>query len=133
MIKKCMKKCGYSGYDFNLALLALLSILLTSELPSLADLLQSQRFRTTIPTHVPNPSNSEFLKNKLVIRQVAAADHYDKTAREKIPLVPGQPIRLNSGKSMGTRCCERRSKERKIVYRKAFSRGESHFDKTESI
>ena len=27
-------------------------------------------------------------------RQAAAADHYDKTAKEKVPLVPGQPVRL---------------------------------------
>ena len=93
-IKKCMEKCDSSGYDVNLALLALRSTPLTAELPSPAELLQSRRFRTTVPTYVPDPSNSEFVKDKLLKRQAAAADHYDQTAKEKVPLVCGQPVRL---------------------------------------
>ena len=61
--QRCMEKCDSSGYDVNLALLALRSTSLTAELPSLTELLQqSLWFRTTVPTYVPDPSNSEFVK-----------------------------------------------------------------------
>ena len=93
-IKKCMEKCDLSGYDFNLALLALRSTPLTSELPSPAELMQGRRFRTTLPTYVPDPANAKFVKDELVKRQADSAVYYDKTAKEKVPLVCGQPVRL---------------------------------------
>ena len=93
-IKKCMDKCDSSGYDFDLALLTLRATPLTSKLPSPAELFQSRRFRTTLPTYVADPSNSKFVKDKLKKRQDDAAAYYDKTAKEKVPLVSGQPVRL---------------------------------------
>ena len=95
-IKKCMSKCDISNYDFNLALLVLRSTPLGHDLPSPAELLQSRRFRTTLPTFVPNPPGSEKVQEKLRKRQAAAAERYDKTAQSKSELVQGQTVRLYS-------------------------------------
>ena len=95
-IKKCMSKCDISDYDFNLALLVLRSTPLGTDLPSPAELLQGRRFRTTLPTFVPNPPNSEDVQDKLRKRQAAAAERYNRTAQPKSELVDGQTVRLYS-------------------------------------
>ena len=93
-VKKCMKKCEVSGYDFDLALLVLRSTPLGSDLPSPAELLQGRRFRTTLPTYVPNPPTSEQVQRKLQGRQASAARQYNKSATEKSDLTEGQHVRL---------------------------------------
>ena len=93
-IKKCMSKCELSNYDFDLALLVLRSTPLGSDLPSPAELLQGRRFRTTLPTFVPNPPNSKDVQEKLRKRQSAAAERYNRSASAKPELVEGQPVRL---------------------------------------
>jgi transposase InsO family protein len=93
-IKKCMHKCDASGYDFDLALLVLRSTPLGPDMPSPAELLQQRRFRTTLPTYVPDPPMSEMIRQKLRESQDAAAAHYNKTAKSKPELVEGQPVRL---------------------------------------
>ena len=93
-IKKCMHKCDVSGYDLDLALLVLRSTPLGSDMPSPAELLQQRRFRTTLPTYVPDPPMSQVISQKLKERQNAAAAHYNKTAKAKTELVEGQPVRL---------------------------------------
>ena len=93
-VKKCMDKCDISGFDFDLALLVLRSTPLGPDLPSPAELLQQRRFRTTLPTHVPDPPSSAEVKSRLQERQRAAADRYDTSAKEKTDLVPGQHVRL---------------------------------------
>ena len=47
-IKKCVSKCDVSGYDCDLALLVLYSILLGPDMPSPTELLQQRKFRTTL-------------------------------------------------------------------------------------
>ena len=93
-IKKCMAKCDISGFDFHLALLVLRSTPLGTSLPSPAELLQQRRFRTTLPTFIPSPPNSEDVQKKLRERQNIAAQRYDKSAQLKPGLVEGQPVRL---------------------------------------
>ena len=93
-IKKCMSKCDISDYDFDLALLVLRSTPLGADLPSPAELLQGRRFRTTLPTFVPNPPNSKDVQEKLRRRQTAAAERYNQSASPKPELVGGQPVRL---------------------------------------
>ena len=93
-VKKCMQKCDVSGYDFDLALLVLRSTPLGPDLPSPAELLQERRFRTTLPTYVPDPRTSESVSQRLRERQVNAAAQYYKTAKVKPELVSGQPVRL---------------------------------------
>ena len=93
-IKKCMSKCDISGFDFDLALLVLRSTPLGPALPSPAELLQQRRFRTTLPTFVPNPPDSEYVQQKLRERQSVAAERYDRGAKLKPELVEGQPVRL---------------------------------------
>ena len=95
-VKKCMDKCDISGFDFDLALLVLRSTPLGPDLPSPAELLQQRRFRTTLPTHVPDPPSSAEVKSRLQERQRAAADRYDTSAKEKTDLVPGQHVRLSN-------------------------------------
>ena len=93
-LKKCMHKCDVSGYDFDLALLVLRSTPLGSDLPSPTELLQGRRFRTTLPTYIPDPPNSPVVVEKLRGRQEKAAARYNRTARGKPELVAGQPVRL---------------------------------------
>ena len=93
-IKKCMYKCDASGYDFDLAMLVLRSTPLDADLPSPAELLQQRRFRTTLPVYVPDPQLSMKIRQKLKEKQKKAAANYDKTAKEKVELTPGQPVRL---------------------------------------
>ena len=93
-VKKCMHKCDVSGYDFDLALLALRSTPLGPSLPSPTELLHGRRFRTTLPTYVPDPPNSRLIRKTLTEKQAKAATQYNQTAREKPELVSGQPVRL---------------------------------------
>ena len=93
-VKKCMHKCDVSRYDFYLALLVLRSTPLGPDLPSPAELLQERRFRTTLPTYVPDPPNSESVSQKLKGRQAKAAVQYNRSAKAKPELVEGQPVRI---------------------------------------
>ena len=93
-MKKCMRKCEASGYDFDLALLALRSTPLDSNLPSPAELLSGRRFRTTLPAVFHRGSGSSEVQQKLMQKQKVAAEYYDRTATPKHELVPGQPVRL---------------------------------------
>ena len=93
-VKKCMSKCEVSGFDFDLALLVLRSTPLGPDLPSPAELLQQGQFRTTLPTHVPDPPSSAEIQRKLQQKQTIAADRYDETASAKPDLMVGQHVRL---------------------------------------
>ncbi len=93
-VKKCMYKCDASGYDFDLAMLALRSTPLTADLPSPAELLQQRQFRSTLPVIVSDPKDSSAVREKLLTRQVKAAARYDKGARAKEDLSPGENVRL---------------------------------------
>ena len=93
-VKKCMYKCDASGYDFDLAMLVVRSTPLNTDLPSPAELLHGRRFRTTLPTYVPDPQLTEVIRKKLQAKQEKAAANYDKTARAKPELTPGQNVRL---------------------------------------
>ena len=93
-IKKCMKKCDVSGYDFDLAMLALRCTPLDSHLPSPVELLHGRRFRTTIPTVVKDPPQSSIVKQRLDDKQKLGAGYYNRTTKQKPNLVPGQPVRL---------------------------------------
>ena len=93
-VKKCMYKCDTSGYDFDLALLVLRSTPLGPNMPSPAELLQGRRFRTTLPTHVPDPPMSENIYQVHKDKQIAAAAHYNQTAKAKPELYNGQSVRI---------------------------------------
>ena len=93
-IKKCMKKCDKSGYDFDLALLALRSTPLDSHLPSPAELLHGRRFRTTLPTIISDPPQSKEVNERLVEKQKQGAQYYNRTTKRKPELEAGQPVRL---------------------------------------
>ena len=98
-VKKCMHKCDASGYDFDLAMLVLRSTPLGPDMPSPAELLQQRRFRTRLPTYVPDPPTSEKIQQKLKESQMVAASHYNKTAKSKPELVKGQPVRVLNKKT----------------------------------
>ena len=89
-----MKKCDVSGYDFDLAMLALRCTPLDSHLHSLAELLHGRRFRTTLPTILPDPPQSKRVKHRLDEKQKLGAQYYNRTTRQKTDLVSGQSIRL---------------------------------------
>ena len=95
-IKKCMHKCDVSGYDFDLALLVMRSTPLGPDMPSPAELLHGRRFRTTLPTHVPNPPNSMNIQQKLIDRQKVAAERYNQHAKAKTELHKGQSVRVRN-------------------------------------
>ena len=98
-VKKCMKKCDASGFDFDLALLVLRSTPLGPDLPSPAELLQQRRFRTTLPTYVPDPPSSAEVRARLQQRQTVAAERYDETVKAKPDLIRGQHVRLLNKRS----------------------------------
>ena len=93
-----MYKCGASGYDFDLAMLVLRSTPLDTDLPSPSELLQQRRFRTTLPTYVPDPQLTQVIREKLQAKQEKAAINYDKTAKAKPELSPRtkrEPVQYN--------------------------------------
>jgi hypothetical protein len=93
-VKKCMKKCDNSGYDFDLAMLALRCTPLDSHLPSPVELLHGRRFRTTIPTVIKDPPQSSRVKQRLNEKQKDGAWYYNRTTKQKPDLVSGQRVRL---------------------------------------
>jgi hypothetical protein len=93
-VKKCMKKCDRSGFDFDLAMLALRSTPLDSHLPSPAELLNGRKFRTTVPMIVSDSPGSHVVQQRLKLKQKLGAEIYNRGTRNKPDLTPGDACRL---------------------------------------
>ena len=94
-----MYKCEQSGYDLDLALLALRSTPLDSHSPSPAELLNGRKFRTTIPAINQNiPTNTE-VKEHFENRQEVSKGYYDRHARSKEELTQNQTVRVYNNDS----------------------------------
>ena len=98
-VKKCMRKCDASGYDFDLAMLTLRATPLDHNLPSPAELLNGRKFRTTLPsTREQRPGTSD-VRQLLSDKQGTATRYYNRNARAKSDLSPGQKVRLLNKKT----------------------------------
>ena len=91
-VKNTMKKCLESHTDLHMALLCLRATPITSDIPAPCMSLNNRMYKTNIPTasravNYWNPDN-------LQKRQDTQKDYHDKGARELVPLIPDQPIRI---------------------------------------
>ena len=70
-VKKCMYKRDYSGQDIHLPLLSLRSTPLDGNLKSQAELLNSRKYRTRMPSinHSTPHINNEVIRTHLEARQ----------------------------------------------------------------
>ena len=92
-IKKCMRKCYVSGYDVDLALLALRTTPLDAKLPSPAELISGRQYRTSLPAINCRPSADSSVLKRFQEKQEQAAKQYNKHVKEKSKLRPGQHVR----------------------------------------
>ena len=91
-VKNTMKKCLESRTDLHMALLCLRATPITSDIPAPCVSLNNRMYKTNIPTasrtvNYWNPDN-------LQKRQDTQKDYHDKGARELVPLIQDQPIRI---------------------------------------
>ena len=93
-VKKCMKKCDAGGYDFDLAMLTMRATPLDHNLPSPAELLNGRKYRTTLPSIAKYRRETSDVRQLLADKQRTATRYYNRTARAKPDLTPGQAVRL---------------------------------------
>ena len=93
-VKKCMKKCDAGGYDFDLAMLTMRATPLDHHLPSPAELLNGRKYRTTLPSIEKHGHEKSEVRQLLAEKQHTATRYYNRSARSKPDLNPGQAVRL---------------------------------------
>ena len=91
-VKNTMKKCLESRTDLHMALLCLRATPITSDIPAPCMSLNNRMYKTNIPTasRAVNYWNPDNLQKRLDTQK----DYHDKGARELVPLIPDQPIRI---------------------------------------
>ncbi|XP_059062664.1 uncharacterized protein K02A2.6-like [Achroia grisella] len=101
IVKKMLKKTQHDKTEFRLALLEYLNTPVSSNLASPTELLNNRHLRSIIPCcpKLLKPKIQKHVKRELSIRQSAQRKRYDKGARDLLPLVPGQNIKVRIDKT----------------------------------
>ncbi|XP_072178121.1 uncharacterized protein [Diadema setosum] len=94
-VKNALKKARASGIDPTMAMLCIRATPLDSHIPSLAELLYGRKMKDNLPTRICNkdPGRDE-VYHRMQQRQQTQKDHHNRTARDLLPLIPGQPVRV---------------------------------------
>eukprot|EP00057_Strongylocentrotus_purpuratus_P013777 XP_011668251.1 PREDICTED: uncharacterized protein K02A2.6-like [Strongylocentrotus purpuratus] len=94
-IKGIMKKCRETGQGTQVALLHYRATPLGSNIPSPAELLLGRQIRTTLPSHLSNPRNTDEVQENMRQRQVKMKEEHDRTAGPILaPLPVDQRVRV---------------------------------------
>ena len=77
MVKQSMRKCAAAGHDPNLAMLIYRATLLTTSIPSPAELLSGRKYRALLPRRCPilNP-HSQVVREQMVKDKDKMCEHY---------------------------------------------------------
>ncbi|CAB3232298.1 unnamed protein product [Arctia plantaginis] len=95
-VKNILKKSLEDNSDYRLGLLECLNTPVSNIIPSPAELLQSRKFRSIVPTPVKlfNSKSHVSTQQKLRVRQQKQKMYYDKGSRNLIPLSTNQKVRI---------------------------------------
>ena len=91
-VKKTIPKCRETKEDIDLALLALRTTPLSSNIPSVAELLNGRVFKSTLPSNIQPSKNSEEVRNWLKARQDNQCYYYNRHTKEPSELRRDQAI-----------------------------------------
>ena len=83
-VKKTIIKCRETKEDIDLALLALRTTPLSSNMPSPAELLNGQVFKSTLPGRIQPPKNQEEVRNWLKARQDNQCCYYNRHTKNSL-------------------------------------------------
>ena len=81
-VKKTILKCRETGEDIQLALLALRTTPLSSNVASPAELLNGRIFKSTLPGKIYPSGNQEDFRNRLKARQDNQSHYYNRHTKE---------------------------------------------------
>ena len=81
-VKKTILKCRETKEDIDLALLALRTLPLSSNVPSPAELLNSRVFKSTLPGKIQPSKNQEEIRNWLKAREDNQCYYYNRHTKE---------------------------------------------------
>ena len=99
-VKNILKKCRDSKTDFDLALLCLRTTPVDYNIPSPAELLFTRKVKANLPVKIENPiSSKDRVYQQLTHRQEKQKEHYDRGAKDLPPLIPKQPILVQTPQS----------------------------------
>ena len=93
-MRKTILKCRETGEDIDLALLALRTTPLSSNVVSLAELLNGRIFKSTLPGKIYPSRNQEDFRNWLKERQVKRSHYFNRHAKELPELHKDQAIHI---------------------------------------
>ena len=91
-VKKTILKCRETREDIDLALLALRTTPLSSNIPSPAELLNGRTLKSTLPRKIHPPRNQEDFRNWLKTRQDNQSQYYNRHTKELPELHKDQAI-----------------------------------------
>ena len=91
-VKKTILKCRETKEDIDLALLALRTTPLSSNIPSPAELLNGRTLKSTLPRKIHPPRNQEDFRNWLKTRQDNQSQYYNRYTKELPELHKDQAI-----------------------------------------
>ena len=91
-VKKTILKCRETKEDIDLALLALRTTPLSSNIPSPAELLNGRAFKSTLPGKIQPSKNQEEVRNWLKARQDNQCHYYNRNTKELPELHRDQAI-----------------------------------------
>jgi len=91
-IKKTILKCRETKEDIDLALLALRTTPLSSNIPSPAELLNGRVFKSTLPAKIQPSKNQEEVRNWVKVRQDNQCYYYNRHTKELPELHRDQAI-----------------------------------------
>ena len=91
-IKKLILKCRETKEDIDLALLALQTTPLSSNIPSPAELLNGRMFKSTLPGKIQPSKNQEEVRNWFKVRQNNQSYYYNRHTKELPKLHRDQAI-----------------------------------------
>ena len=91
-VKKTILKCRETKEDIDLALLALRTTPLSSNIPSPAELLNGRVFKSTLPVKIQPSKNQEEVRNWLKARQDNQCYYYNRHTKELPELHRDQAI-----------------------------------------
>ena len=91
-VKKTILKCRETKEDIDLALLALRTTPLSSNIPSPAELLNGRVFKSTLPGKIQPSKNQEEVRNWLKARQDNQCHYYNRHTKELPELHRDQAI-----------------------------------------
>ena len=93
-IKNTLTKCAESQFDPHLSLLCLRATPLDHNTQSPAGLLQGRVFKTTLPSRIPNPRDSEIHRKRLEDSRTVQNKYYDMGAKSRPDFLPNQPVNI---------------------------------------